>query len=74
MISENAMRYLNISSVEKDSVELYFDIMRLLKTFTSISDGDFGSTGSRYNEHRTNVFQTAEKEQIKEDIVEKVGD
>lgn len=60
MVSENALRYLNISSVDKDSVELYFDLMRLLKTFTSVSDGDFGSTGSRYNEKRSNLFNTAE--------------
>ena len=30
MLSSNAMRYLNISATDKDSVELYFDIMKLL--------------------------------------------
>jgi hypothetical protein len=39
MISEAALRHLNVSDFNKDKVEVYFDIIGLLEVFASLSGG-----------------------------------
>ena len=53
MISTHTMKYLNVSAIDKDKIDLYFDFMQLMRTVYSVTDGDFGSTGDSAD---TNVF------------------
>jgi len=41
MVSESALRHLNVSGSRKEKLEVYFDIFGMMQTMTSMMGSDF---------------------------------
>ena len=68
MISTNTMKYLNVSAIDKDKIELYFDFMQLMRTVYSVTEGDFGKTSQSADSSVFNMNSTEEVEKLDKEV------